>query len=496
MMFLFGMQTIGEQLRQARTGRDISLEEAVQATAIRLSFLKALEADDFESLPSPVQARGFLRNYAGFLGLDPVPLLARLRRAEPPPELVEKVDEASQPPDQRDTAHLPRAEPAQPLIAQISTSPAEVDDDERHRDGDVRMGSPASADVPDPDERTTETTGGDHRNSPSTGLISHSIFLEIGEQLAQRRELLGLSPDEVERHTHIPRHHLARLEAGELEDLPAAVQARGMLTAYARFLDLDAENLLLRYADGLIAERDERHPRSSARRRFAAREWLPASVRGFLSTDLVVGGGMILALAVFALWGAARVLSLRAQEGAAPTGESISAVLLATPGIGASVTPTAGASGTQPSTEEAFAPIPPSGPSETPTAFPTRFSTSPVQLIVAAGGRTWMRITVDGKIEFEGRTTPGAAYSFEGAEQVELLVADASAISLIYNREELGSPGGVGEVVNLIYTADAVLLPSPTITPSPTRTPRPSATPRPTATPRIPPTPRSTEPMG
>jgi hypothetical protein len=107
-----------------------------------------------------------------------------------------------------------------------------------------------------------------------------------------------------------------------------------------------------------------------------------------------------------------------------------------------------------------------------------------------------MRITVDGKIEFEGRTTPGAAYSFEGAEQVELLVADASAISLIYNREELGSPGGVGEVVNLIYTADAVLLPSPTITPSPTRTPRPSATPRPTATPRIPPTPRSTEPMG
>jgi hypothetical protein len=118
-------------------------------------------------------------------------------------------------------------------------------------------------------------------------------------------------------------------------------------------------------------------------------------------------------------------------------------------------------------------------------------------LIVIASSRTWMRITADGKIEFEGRTAPGGVYSFEGESQIELLVADAGAIQLIYNRENIGSPGFAGEVSNLIYTAEAVLLPTPTITPSPTRTPRPSATPRPTSTPRLTPTPPGpTAPIG
>jgi hypothetical protein len=136
-------------------------------------------------------------------------------------------------------------------------------------------------------------------------------------------------------------------------------------------------------------------------------------------------------------------------------------------------------------------------PSETPTIFPTRFSSAPVQLIVIASSRTWMRITVDGEVEFEGRTTPGGVYSFEGEGQIELLVADAGAIQLIYNREDVGSPGFAGEVANLIYTADSILLPTPTITPSPTRTPRPTATPRPTSTPPLVPTPPGpTQPIG
>jgi len=215
-------------------------------------------------------------------------------------------------------------------------------------------------------------------------------------------------------------------------------------------------------------------------------------VRRFISTDLVFGGGLLVAIAVFAVWGTARVITLRSEGQAGGHAQSISQVLLATQDVNATPTLTAQPAGT----ENAFVPAPPTVPAETPTAFPTRFSSAPVELIVIASGRTWMRISVDGKTEFEGRTTPGGVYSFDGDKQIELLVADGGVIQLIYNRQNIGSPGGPGEVVNLIYRADTVLLPTPTITPSPTRTPRPTATPRPSSTPRFTPTPVSTGPIG
>jgi hypothetical protein len=209
---------------------------------------------------------------------------------------------------------------------------------------------------------------------------------------------------------------------------------------------------------------------------------------------LVFGGGLVLALAIFAIWGTAQVITLHEQGQGDVNAQSISEVLLSTPDANLTPTVTLGATG---EAANALVPVPASLPSETPTAFPTRFSSAPVQLIVIASSRTWMRITADGKIEFEGRTAPGGVYSFEGESQIELLVADAGAIQLIYNRENIGSPGFAGEVANLIYTAEAVLLPTPTITPSPTRTPRPSATPRPTSTPRLTPTPPGpTAPIG
>ncbi len=50
-------ETIGQQLKQAREARNLTIDKVVQGTRIRAHNLQALEADDFESLPSPVQAR-------------------------------------------------------------------------------------------------------------------------------------------------------------------------------------------------------------------------------------------------------------------------------------------------------------------------------------------------------------------------------------------------------------------------------------------------------
>ena len=62
--------SLGQILRKARERRNISLEEAEGVTRISRRYLQALELEEFSILPAPVYARGFLRTYASFLGLE------------------------------------------------------------------------------------------------------------------------------------------------------------------------------------------------------------------------------------------------------------------------------------------------------------------------------------------------------------------------------------------------------------------------------------------
>ena len=66
---------LGETLRRARLSKNVTFEDAERVTRIRREYLEALEREDFNKLPAPVYARGFLRSYAGYLGLDPGELM-------------------------------------------------------------------------------------------------------------------------------------------------------------------------------------------------------------------------------------------------------------------------------------------------------------------------------------------------------------------------------------------------------------------------------------
>jgi cytoskeleton protein RodZ len=61
---------IGNSLREARLRRDMDFPEAEHGTKIRGKYLKALEDERFELLPSHTYIKGFLRSYADYLGLD------------------------------------------------------------------------------------------------------------------------------------------------------------------------------------------------------------------------------------------------------------------------------------------------------------------------------------------------------------------------------------------------------------------------------------------
>ncbi len=61
----------GVHLKNIREVKGIALDEIAQKTRIRVSYLKALEDENFEQLPPEVFSKGFLRAYAKYIGLDP-----------------------------------------------------------------------------------------------------------------------------------------------------------------------------------------------------------------------------------------------------------------------------------------------------------------------------------------------------------------------------------------------------------------------------------------
>ena len=71
------MNELGHILREARETKGLTLAEVENDIRINSRFLEALENGDYAILPTQVHVRGFLRNYARFLGLDPKPLLDR-----------------------------------------------------------------------------------------------------------------------------------------------------------------------------------------------------------------------------------------------------------------------------------------------------------------------------------------------------------------------------------------------------------------------------------
>jgi len=408
------IDSIGQHLRQMRESRALSLEQASRATHIRLYYLQALEAGELEAMPSAVQARGFLRAYANYLGLDSESVLASL-------------DDAG-------------------IAAGI-----------------------AREDVP-------ETI----KDAPAATVDSvEAIYIEIGGRLKHQRQLLGLSLDEVERHTHLRLRYLEALESGNLAELPSPVQGRGMLNNYAGFLGLDPDPLLLLFAQGLQAQLAVRQAaRPTPTRPVAAREPRPPGfLRRVFSGESVLAVFTVIFLAGFVIWGAVRIFTVSTNQVTSPTAPSIAEVLLSPS------TETATPTALRPTPTPPLAPLTTDQPEATGLIAVLPGSEQGVQVYVTVRQRAWMRAIVDGEIAFEGRVIPGNAYPYEGKERVEILTGNGAALQIFFNQQDLGPMGQFGEVVHRVYTAAGVITPTPTITSTPTETPRTTPTPPTTPTP-------------
>src|SRR5829696_2916677 len=72
--------TLPERLLEAREAKGVDLYRAERDTKIRARYLGALESGEYGELPGAVYTKGFLRNYALYLGLDPEDVIRHWKR--------------------------------------------------------------------------------------------------------------------------------------------------------------------------------------------------------------------------------------------------------------------------------------------------------------------------------------------------------------------------------------------------------------------------------
>ncbi len=88
---------VGAALREARERKGISLDELSRRTKISSTILRAIEASEFDKLPGGIFLRGFLRTYAGEVGLDPEETVARYLAQSDDYAIMEKSERADRP---------------------------------------------------------------------------------------------------------------------------------------------------------------------------------------------------------------------------------------------------------------------------------------------------------------------------------------------------------------------------------------------------------------
>jgi len=291
-----------------------------------------------------------------------------------------------------------------------------------------------------------------------------TVLEDLGEQLRRAREARGLSIDEAERATRIRARYLTALEKGDLDVLPTHIQVRGFLRNYSGFVGLDPEQTIgrldtTRYGPrkrfwSALFRRGRQlsvHPDIPAIRPPSSFPPSHSSIQGqvstsrrmrrFLTLDVFIVLTMLVGVIAFFMWGGSKVseaVFARSEVTVTPEvlGPTATATLLG---------------------RITF----------TPTNPPPLVSFSDVQLSLVVEQRSFVRIIVDGVLDFDGILAPGDRRDYFGAQLAEVTTANGAGVRVFFNQRDEGLMGGFGEVVTWIFTPNAKSAPTPaTATPN------------------------------
>ncbi|MDL1910998.1 DUF4115 domain-containing protein [Chloroflexi bacterium CFX6] len=541
------MQTIGQRLKAAREEKQLTLDRIFEATRIRVNYLRALEDDDLSVMPSPVQARGYLRNYAEYLGLDIDRLLEEMRSSQQTAgEIIGPADLADQPaiesPQEAVTApdETPPSPPTVDSVRETESQPEPTPAKPKRRGRKKAEAEPSpvieptpeeiAEPVPQPEPLAAEIVESqpEEPSQPDAGDTLWQTWLNRLDAVINRKA--GTKDDAIAESSEAA----APPEPSQSETDAAQPEASGVEQPQRSdeiFKEIGAKLRERRETLSLHLEEVERNTRVKAHYLEALERGdmksLPSTVqtRGMLSnyaSFLDMDVDAILLRFADALQ--ARHREKNPQRPARKRGGPILANIPVLQnfivgdmifGIGIAILlvgfiiwginrvltlqsleeiqPTAPSisdvllASPDPSLFTATATLLPVESFEeeaTPTIIvPTLNVNVSVQVNLVALERTYVRVIADGEVAFEGRVIPGNAYLFEAEDQVEVLAGSGAAIRIAYNGRDLGLMGTFGQIVHNIYRAEEVVTPTPLATATPTNTLPSSPTPSPTNTP-------------
>lgn len=313
--------------------------------------------------------------------------------------------------------------------------------------------------------------------------MTNDELAAIGQQLRVVRLERGYSLQDVATATKIRPKFLESLEAGEADPSLSEMQLRGFLRNYAAFLHLDLDAMLAAYRQ-LVLERQKRRSgvfRSRTPAQPLEAPIIPLNAAGTLNAPahsvprvvtrpitgqlqpVVVadeprrGGilrwlvGGVLLMAVLAAVGVIALPLLANQFEASSLSEAVTTAPLA---IQAETTLPAADTKWQ---EAAFTPTVDLTPTvsgvilSTP-AQPNMTGAQTVSIAITALQRSWVRVTVDGAVEYEGLLRPGTGLQYQGQQSISLRTSNAGGLEVVVNNQPLGSLGGRGELFERTFS--------------------------------------------
>lgn len=304
----------------------------------------------------------------------------------------------------------------------------------------------------------------------------------LGSELREARQGRDLTLDQVERQIRIRAKFLEALEQGNYAALPSPVQTRGFLRNYARFLGMDGDLMVSRYDAALQGGRRRGRrvepaevplaPPPVPRRTQTVQVQAPPAApnvppapptapekperrrsRSWLTT-LVIG---LFGLAIFAivlLFGVQGIQSLLAQN-------ANGGVILSP--LPRDASPTPPVTNTPVPTVTRARPTPLPIPNTQPTAGAAASGVT-VQLQITE--RTWIRIIVDGQVNYLGSAAPNTMLQYQG-NSVQIRAANAVGVHAVVNGQNLGILGARGQIIDQTFTAGGTIQASPTAPPKP-----------------------------
>jgi cytoskeletal protein RodZ len=251
----------------------------------------------------------------------------------------------------------------------------------------------------------------------------------LGEDFRSAREARGLSLSDVAERLHIRSVYLAAIEDEDWHVIGAPVYVRGFMRTYARFLGLDPEAAVARFASTMppgTPPAAAPRPAAPTANETAAGERSSPSLAAVLAVIVAVAAVLFVAYEFYQYRAGAPAGVPVAQTTAAP------ADVLA-PAADATLAPDLSAETAAPET------------ASSPVAAGLKRG-----LTVHVTAMSWLRIAVDGTVAYEGILPAGATKSFSG-KRAAVRVGNAGGVRIVVNGRPLGPLGASGDVVERTF---------------------------------------------